>query len=103
MMTAKGSDLIVIAAATARPGKEGDLEAALREAAVATRAQPGCVQFSLYRVVGDPSTIVGYERWASKADHQRHLQGAHVQKLIGRFAGIIGVPPNITAYEVIDE
>jgi hypothetical protein len=41
------SDLIVIAEASAKPGEGQALELALREAAGPTRAQPGCVQFSL--------------------------------------------------------
>ena len=76
---------------------------ALREAAGPTRTQPGCVQFSLYRLAGAPSTIVGFERWASEADHQRHLQGAHVQKLMGRMSDILAEPPNIGASEILDE
>jgi quinol monooxygenase YgiN len=101
-MKASTSDIVVIAAAKAKSGKEADLEQALREVAVPTRAQPGCVEFSLYRASGTRSTIVGFERWASNADHQRHLQGAHVQKLMGRLADILAEPPSIVSYEVID-
>jgi quinol monooxygenase YgiN len=96
------SDLVVLATATAKPGKEADLEHALREAAVPTRAQPGCVQFALLRSVAAPSTIVGFERWSSEADHQRHLEGAHVKKLMGRMADILAQPPSIVSYEILD-
>jgi quinol monooxygenase YgiN len=96
-------DLMIIATAKARPGKEGELEAALREVAGPTRAQPGCVEFGLYRVRGSPGTIVGLERWASEADHDKHLQGAHVQRLMGRMGPILAEAPSIVAYEVLDE
>ena len=46
-MSAVTSDSIVIATAKAKPGREVDLERALRDVAAPTRAQPGCVQFSL--------------------------------------------------------
>jgi quinol monooxygenase YgiN len=68
------SDLIIIATAVAKPGRERELEQALREAAGPTRAQPGCIHFSLHRVKGNASTIIGFERWATEADHQRHIQ-----------------------------
>jgi quinol monooxygenase YgiN len=97
------SDLIVIAEASANPGKGQALELALREAAGPTRAQPGCVQFSLYRRKDAPATIVGFERWASAEDHQRHLKGAHVQRLMGRMADILAEPPRIVSYELLDE
>jgi quinol monooxygenase YgiN len=102
-MKSSASDLIVIASAKARPGKEAELEAALREAARPTREQPGCVEFRLLRLKGTRSTLVGFERWASEADHDRHLKGAHVQRLMQRMADVLAEPPNIVAYEVLDE
>lgn len=102
MRTSK-TDVIVIASAKAKPGKEAALELALREVAGPTRKQPGCVQFGLHRVKDDPATLIGFERWASEADHQRHLEGAHVQQLMSRMADILAEPPRIASYEVVDE
>jgi quinol monooxygenase YgiN len=102
-MKSSTTDLIVIASAKAKPGKEADLERALREAAGPTRQQPGCVEFRLLRMAGAHHTLLGFERWASEADHQKHLQGAHVQRLMQRMGDILAEPPNIVAYEVLDE
>jgi quinol monooxygenase YgiN len=106
-MKSSTTDLIVIASAKAKPGKEADLEQALREAAGPTRQQPGCVEFRLLRLAGARHTLVGFERWASEAEHQKHLQkhlqGAHVQRLMQRMGDILAEPPNIVAYEVLDE
>jgi len=102
-MKSSTTDLIVIASARAKPGKEADLEQALREAAGPTRQQPGCVEFRLLRMAGARHTLVGFERWASEAEHQKHLQGAHVQRLMQRMGDILAEPPNIVAYEVVDE
>jgi quinol monooxygenase YgiN len=99
----KKSDLIVLASAKAKPGKEKDLERALRDVGAPTRAQPGSVAFSLYRSTDDPTVIVGVERWASAADHDRHLQGAHVRKLMSAMAEILAEPPHIVSYEILDE
>ncbi|MCL4486686.1 MAG: antibiotic biosynthesis monooxygenase [Chloroflexi bacterium] len=97
------ADVIVIATARSQPGKEKQLERALREVAHPTRQQPGCVRFSLYRSEDDPGVIVGVERWASKADHDRHLQGTHFQRLAAAMANIIASPPQILWYEIIEE
>jgi quinol monooxygenase YgiN len=96
-------DVIVIATARSQPGKEKQLERALREVAHPTRAQPGCMRFSLYRSEDDPGVIVGVERWASKADHDRHLQGAHFQDLAAAMGNVVAGPPQILWYEIIDE
>jgi quinol monooxygenase YgiN len=52
---------------------------------------------------GASGTIVGIEQWASAADHDRHLAGAHFQRLAGRMADLIAEPPGILTYTVIDE
>jgi quinol monooxygenase YgiN len=100
---AASSDLIIIARAKARPGHERDLAAALREVAAPTRAQAGSVAFSLYQSADDPSVVVGFERWTSAADHDRHLQGAHVERLMRAMAHILVEPPTIVSYKVLDE
>jgi quinol monooxygenase YgiN len=102
-MSSSKTDVIVLATAKARPGKEAELERALRDVAEPTRRQPGCVQFTLLRLAGDRSTLVGYERWASEDAHQQHLKGAHVQQLMTRMADILAAPSSIVSYEAIDE
>ncbi len=98
-----GSNILIIASATAKPGKEAELIDALREVAGPTRAQPGCIRFGLYQLDGADATIVGIERWESAADHERHLAGAHFQRLASRMAHLIAEPPSIVSYTVIDE
>jgi len=100
---ARKSDLIVIATAKAKAGKEKDLERALRDVAKPTRAQPGSVAFSLFRSTENPAIIVGFERWESTKAHDKHLQGAHVQKLMAAMADVLAEPPQIISYEVLDE
>jgi len=87
--------VVVVATATARPGQEAALEEALRHAAGPTRAQPGCVDFELYRRSDDLATMVAIEQWASEEDHGRHLLGEHVKTLVARFEDILSGPPDI--------
>jgi quinol monooxygenase YgiN len=103
IMYVSASDLIVIASAKAQAGKEKVLEQALLEAAGPTRLQPGCVSFSLYQAVDDPTVMVGFERWASSAAHDQHLNGAHVQTLISKMGPILAGSPQIVSYKVINE
>ena len=53
----------------------------------------------VYRREKDGSTITALERWASKADHERHIQGACVRELMGKFNGIPSGTPSITETE----
>jgi quinol monooxygenase YgiN len=96
-------DLVVIAVATARAGQEGAMLAALRACAGPTREQPGCVSFTLLRRADDPKVVVGLERWTSRAAHATHLQGPHIQRLMGAMGPTLAGPPDIVEYEVVDE
>jgi quinol monooxygenase YgiN len=91
----KTTEIVVLATAKAKPGKETDLEEALREAAAPTKAQHGCLQFELYRSAEDPAVMMAFERWSSNEDHERHLQGDHIKTLMTRFDRILGAPPVI--------
>ena len=93
----KTTELVVVATAKAKPGKQSDLEQALREVAAPTRAQRGCLSFELFRLAQEPAAITALECWSSYEDHERHLQGDHVKTLMARFAGILAAPPEIVA------
>src|SRR5580692_13090411 len=92
------AEILIVATAAARSGKEGDLERALRAVAAPTRAQRGCLHFELYRSDQDTASITAFERWASKEDHDRHLQGAHVKALLEALGPIIAGPPKIVQF-----
>jgi quinol monooxygenase YgiN len=94
-MASDRAGLVVLATAKAMPGKENELEQALREVGGPTRAQPGCLQWELLRSAHDPAVMTAIERWASEEDHERHLQGAHVRTLLAQFDGILAAPPEI--------
>jgi quinol monooxygenase YgiN/predicted ester cyclase len=86
-------ELVILAIAKAKPGKEADLTRALSKVVVPTRAQKGCLRFELYRSAGDQASITAMECWASKSDHQQHLQGDHVKTLMADFDGVLAGPP----------
>jgi len=90
------TELISIATAKAHPDRAGDLIRELRARTGPTRAQPGNLEFTLYQQADAPGTIVAYERWASRAAWERHLQGEHVTSLMTVFETILAEPPQIT-------
>jgi len=53
--------------------------------------------------VGTPGTIVGFERWASAADHDRHLQADHVARLMTKMGDLLAEPPLIVSYEILED
>ena len=97
-MNERSSEIVIFATARAASGMQAALEQAMRDVAHPTLAQPGCLGFELYRSK-DGSAITAVERWASRVDHERHMQGAHVRALMGKFNGILSGAPTISEME----
>jgi quinol monooxygenase YgiN len=97
------TELISIATATAHPGRRDDLVRELAARVEPTRAQPGSLEFALYREADAPDTIVAYERWATRADWEHHLQGEHVTSLMEAFKSILAAPPQIRVLTPVAE
>jgi quinol monooxygenase YgiN len=97
------TELISIATATAQPGRLDDLVRELRARVGPTRAQPGNLEFTLYREADAPDTIVAYERWATRADWEHHLKGEHVTSLMEAFKNILAAPPLIRVLTPVTE
>ena len=89
------NEMMSIAIARAKSDRVDDLERELRARIAPTRAQPGNLEFTLHRLADDPTSVVAVERWASREDWQRHLQGEHVTSLLAIFDEILAAPPQI--------
>ena len=93
----------VVAKAKAKPGKEKDLEAALKAVVPPTHAEPGCLRYIVHRGVEDKSLFSVIERWDNMDSLQSHLQTAHVQALFQAIGGLLDGSPEIVAYETVIE
>ena len=88
------SEVVVIAQAKAQPGREGEIERALRENAAASRNEAGCVNYAVLR--GDDGTFMTVERWRSREDVDQHMTTAHVQLLLHTIVPMLAAPPQIS-------
>src|SRR5277367_4102712 len=92
--------LTLTVAFQARPGKEAELRAALMALLAPTRAEAGCINYDLHTASDDPSKLLFYENWASKAHHEAHDKTPHIQSLRARI-NEISHPPVKTFWEKI--
>jgi quinol monooxygenase YgiN len=93
------SEVVVIAHAKARPGREAEIEAALRENAEVSRGEAGCISYSVLR--GDDGTFMTVERWQSRGDVDQHMSTPHVQKLLGTIVPLLAAPPQIQVLQEV--
>jgi quinol monooxygenase YgiN len=66
----------------ARPGTEQRLEEILREMAVHTRAEPGCVMYVAHRSVDRAGVYFLYEQFVDEAAFARHIESSYYRRLI---------------------
>ena len=88
------SEITVIAQAKAQPGKEDEIERALRENAEASRGEGSCVSYQVLR--GDDGTFMTVERWQSHSGFEQHMITPHVQKLLGTIGPMLATAPQIS-------
>ena len=66
----------------AKPGHEDDVHRILDAMVAPTRAEPGCVNYDLHRLIDDPSRFVLYEGWHSKEALDEHMTLPHFTKML---------------------
>jgi quinol monooxygenase YgiN len=96
------SDLIVMTPATARPGKEDAVYQALREVAEAARAQPGCVEYRIFRSAEEPVNSITFERWSSRQKRDGFLAGPDVKRFGAAVSGAFVQSPQPVSYQDVD-
>lgn len=73
-------------------------EAAFKECIAATRREPGCIGYDLNRSTEDGSKYINYERWASVAALDAHLNAAHTVKLLTTIGPFMAAAPEVKVY-----
>ena len=74
--------LIVVARYVVSEGHDSTVAQLLRKNAQASRAEPGCLEFSVYQEIDDPRAFLLYERYTSEDAFQAHRQTAHFENII---------------------
>ena len=91
--------LRVVAYVDIKPGEEAAVQAAARECAVGSRAEQGCLEFTVHRPAGENGRLVFVETWQSKAALETHMQTAHFKKFAAVVERSAKGPPDIQELE----
>ncbi|HEU0285915.1 MAG TPA: putative quinol monooxygenase [Nocardioidaceae bacterium] len=74
--------LVVIARYLVTAGQESVVEPLLDENAVASRTEPGCLEFTVFRAIDEPRAFLLYERYTDDAAFQAHRKTPHFKSII---------------------
>ena len=69
--------LIIIAESHAKPGHEDELRAKLKTLIEPSRAEPGCVMYTLHENPAEPGKFLFYEIWKDDAAFEYHTKTKH--------------------------
>ena len=73
---------VIVARFTARDGKGDEVAALLREMEPHANAEPGCAQYTVQRLVGDPRVFLLYEQYHDEEAFTAHTETAEFKRLI---------------------
>jgi quinol monooxygenase YgiN len=76
--------LTVIARYVVSEGHEATVARLLRQNAEASRAEPGCLEFTVYQEIDDPRAILLHERYTGEDAFQAHRRTSHFRDIIER-------------------
>ena len=76
--------LTVVARYVVSEGHDSMVARLLRKNAEASRAEPGCLEFSVYQDIADPRRFLLYERYTDEEAFQAHRRTPHFEDIIER-------------------
>jgi len=94
--------VIVGGAFTVEPSQRDEFLAGRQDAMRASRAEPGCLEYTLSADPIDPGRIVLFERWSSQEALDAHLAAARERPASGG-SGVAATPLSIMVYDVTGE
>ncbi|QKW23384.1 antibiotic biosynthesis monooxygenase [Kitasatospora sp. NA04385] len=91
--------VLVLAVLRARPERADALESALLALVGPTRAEPGCLAYTVARA-GERFLVA--ERYADAAARDAHFAAPYVTALLGRFPQLLSGEPLVESADVLD-
>ena len=89
-------ELTIFARFHAREGRQGAVEAALREQVAKVPGEPGCLSIGAYRSLRDPRLFWIHSRWADEAAFDVHAELPGTLRFIERMEALIDHPFDAT-------
>ncbi len=85
-------DYFVIAEIVSKPEKADTLRSLMVPFAELSRKEPGCKQYALLEVEGEPGRFLTYERWSKKDDLKAHMTTPHLKEIVPKLEGVLAKP-----------
>jgi len=91
--------VVVSAVMEAKPGKEQEVEKALREMVPTTEAEAGTLVYVLHRALGNPCKFFFYEKYEDQAALALHSATPQLAELFVKLVPLLARDPVIEVFE----
>ena len=88
----KPGELYVIAEIVSKPETADDLRAVIVPFAAGARKEPGCHQYTLMEVEGEPGRFMTFERWSGHAALDQHMKTPAMAAIGPKLGTLLGKP-----------
>jgi quinol monooxygenase YgiN len=85
----------------AREGEEKTVEEALHEVMGPSRAEPGCLDFHVFRSLRDPRLFYIHSRWVDDAAFEGHAVLPHTERFLKKVDALLDQPREVSRTEMI--
>lgn len=93
--------IVVVASFQSQPGKEAELENALKALVPPTRSEEGTLTYILHRALHDPGKFLVYEQYRDAEALAQHSAGPVLLDLLGKLGSLAAGDPVIEMYELL--
>jgi quinol monooxygenase YgiN len=93
--------ITTIARLKAKPGAEARLEELLKSLIEPTRAESGCIDYTMHRDLEEPGAYYFYDNWRSQEALDAHFEMPHMKRIIEIAPEILAEPLKLIRLEII--
>lgn len=95
--------VVVVANIEAAPGRELEVERALRDAVGKVHQEPGCLRYALNRSTRNAAVFTMVEKWSSQAALDAHAKSEAFTELTGKLQDALARPLDVQVLEPMPE
>ena len=85
----------------AKPGAEARLEELLKSLIEPTRAESGCIDYTMHRDLEEPGAYYFYDNWRSQEDLDAHFETPHIKRGLEIAPDVLAEPLKLIRLEII--
>ena len=93
--------ITTIARLKAKPGAEARLEEVLKSLIEPTRAESGCIDYTMHRDLEEPGAYYFYDNWRSQEDLDAHFETPHIKRVMEIAPDVLAEPLKLIRLETI--